>query len=281
MAIMANASMRFDDALHTALAFITVRGGGVELVSWQTKVERKRRGTIFAVGSESLSGLPWLVAGLEVLKRTAPRSYLKGDFWLFRTDGKRGEFGVPLQDADFVTMLRSMSNAAVKTFITDPAIIDRLLTFITTLTAHSLKATFLSDLAHAHADPQVLMSQAHWRTPEMPAKYTRDRHAVSVKGIKEMIASLKTKWEGEDVNSGIGFSEDEEDETAVERTAVESSVLEQASAPSGGEQWKPHDGDNKGVRQCEAVRAGTCDAAHAEQASPNKQTFLIQSSIKG
>ena len=67
MAIMAHASMRFDDALHTSPTLITVRGGGVELVSCQTKVGRKRRGTVFAVGSESLSGLPWLFTGLEVL----------------------------------------------------------------------------------------------------------------------------------------------------------------------------------------------------------------------
>ena len=53
--------------------------------------------------------------------------------------------------------------------------------------------------------------------------------------------SLKAKWEGEDVNSGIGFSEDEEDETVAE-----SLVFDQAGAPSG----KPHDKD---VRQQEQV----------------------------
>ena len=202
----------------------------LSLSAGRQKVERKRRGTVFAEGSESLSGLPWLGACLEVLNRTAPRSYLKGDFWLFRTDGKRGEFGVPFPYSDFVTMLRSMSIAAVKTFISDPATIDRLLTSVTILTAQSLKATFLSELANAHADPQVLMSQGHWKTPEMPAKCTRDRQTISAKGIKEIIASLKAKWEGGDVNSGIGFSEDEEDETVAESGAGESSVLERASA---------------------------------------------------
>ena len=65
MAIMAYASMRFDDAFHTSPVLITERGGGVELVSWQTRVERKRRGTVFAVGSESFSGLRRLVTGFR------------------------------------------------------------------------------------------------------------------------------------------------------------------------------------------------------------------------
>ena len=159
-------------------------------------------------------------------------------------------------------MLRSMSIAAVRTFITEPSTINRLLTSVTTLTTHSLKATFLSELAHAHADPQVLMSQGHWKTTEMPAKYTGNRKAISVKGIKEIIASLKAEWDGEDVNSGIGFSEHEEDEAVAE-----SSVIDRASAPSGSEQRKPHEGD---VRQCGAVKAGLSDAAPAKQASQNK-----------
>ena len=70
-----------------------------------------------------------------VFRRTAPKSYLKGYFWLLGTDWKRSDLGVFFPDADFVTMLRSMTVAAVKTFISDPAVIDRLLTSVATLTA--------------------------------------------------------------------------------------------------------------------------------------------------
>ena len=82
--------------------------------------------------------------------------------------------------------------AAVKTFITDFATVNRLLSCY-----------------HLHSTLVDLMSQGHWITPEMPAKYTRNRQAISFKGIKEIIASLKAKWEGQDVNSGIGFFEDD------------------------------------------------------------------------
>ena len=54
------------------------------------------------------------------------------------------------------------------------------------------------------------------------------------------------------MKSGIGFSEDEEDETVAESLAIE-----QASAPSGGEPRKPHDGD---VRQCGGGKVGLSDA---------------------
>ena len=104
----------------------------------------------------------------------------------------------------------------------------------------------------------------------MPAKYRRDRQAMSVKVIKGIIASLKAQCEGEDLNSGIGSSEDEDDETVAEINAVESSVLEQASARSGGEQRKPLDGDNKRVRQCEVVKAGPSEAGLAEQATDSE-----------
>ena len=155
-------------------------------------------------------------------------------------------------------MLRSMSTAAVKTFISDPATVNRLHTHVATFAAHSVKATFLSELAHAHADPQVLMSQGHWKTPEMPAKYTRNRQAISVKGVKEIITNLKAKWEGEDVNSGIVFSEDEEDETVAE-----SLVFDQACAP----RCNSHDKD---VRQHRVEKLCLSDVTLAEQASQNK-----------
>ena len=93
-------------------------------------------------------------SGLEVLKRTAPESYLKGDFWLFRTGGKRGESVVPFPKCRFCHHVLQPSRLSL-------LILPQLIacfTSVAAFAAHSLKATFLSELAHAHADPQVLMS---------------------------------------------------------------------------------------------------------------------------
>ena len=149
----------------------------------------------------------------------------------------------------------------VKNFFSDPATMNGLLTLVTYFTAHSLKATILSELAHAHAHKHVFMSLGHWKTLQVAAKHTRNRQAISVKGMKEVIASLRAKWEGEGVNSGIGFSEGEKDETVAE-----SLVFDQACAKSGGEHRKLH---NKHFRQCGAEKFGLSDAAPAQQASQN------------
>ena len=77
MAIMAYASMRFDDALHTSPALITERGGGVELVSWETKVERRMSWESLRSWFGIIKWTPFAFHRFgRVLKRTAPESYL-------------------------------------------------------------------------------------------------------------------------------------------------------------------------------------------------------------
>ena len=77
LAIMAYASMRFDDALHTSPALTTERRSESSSSAGRRKSRENVVGQSWQFGSESLSGLPWLFTGLDVLKRTAPESYLK------------------------------------------------------------------------------------------------------------------------------------------------------------------------------------------------------------
>ena len=56
-------SIRFDDQLHTVPSSLRMRAGGLEAVAWQTKCERKRRGTRFIIADVSLSGCAWLAEG--------------------------------------------------------------------------------------------------------------------------------------------------------------------------------------------------------------------------
>ena len=49
------ASLRFDDAIHVKPHELEMRPEGLFGVSWQTKTERKRRGTKFVVPDVSFS----------------------------------------------------------------------------------------------------------------------------------------------------------------------------------------------------------------------------------
>ena len=51
-------SMRFDDQLHIVSSSLRMRAGGLEAVAWQTKCERKRRGTRFIIADVGVHGLP-------------------------------------------------------------------------------------------------------------------------------------------------------------------------------------------------------------------------------
>ena len=59
------ASLRFDDALHVKRATIMWDEKALFGACWQTKVERKRRGTRFAVPNVSLADVPWLRVGFD------------------------------------------------------------------------------------------------------------------------------------------------------------------------------------------------------------------------
>ena len=60
---MVFASLRYDDALHVKPGELTMSEEGMFGVAWQTKVERKRRGTKFVVPHVGFSGVDWLREG--------------------------------------------------------------------------------------------------------------------------------------------------------------------------------------------------------------------------
>ena len=75
-------SMRFDDHLHIVPSSLRMRAGAFEAVAWQTKCERKRRGTRFIIADVSLSGCAWLAEGYKLLDQLALEAYKQGDSFL-------------------------------------------------------------------------------------------------------------------------------------------------------------------------------------------------------
>ena len=72
---MVFASLRFDDAIHVKPHEIEFKDEGLFGVSWQTKTERKRRGTKFVVPDVSFAGAHWLGRGWALFcKKFSARS---------------------------------------------------------------------------------------------------------------------------------------------------------------------------------------------------------------
>eukprot|EP00435_Cladocopium_sp_Y103_P037194 s1930_g9.t2 len=75
---MVFASLRFDDATHVKPAELVMQEEGLFGVAWQTKVERRRRGTKFVVPKVGFRDSGWLEEGFTLLLLEDPDR----DFWI-------------------------------------------------------------------------------------------------------------------------------------------------------------------------------------------------------
>ena len=66
--ILIFASLRFNDGIHVAPDLLEMTAEGLAGMVWQTKVDRKRRGTKFAVPMASISGANWLQEGWVIFQ---------------------------------------------------------------------------------------------------------------------------------------------------------------------------------------------------------------------
>ena len=72
------ASLRFDDAMHVKPKELVWDDQGLFGIAWQTKVERKRRGTKFVVPKVGFKDANWLESGWELLCE----GDLDRDYWM-------------------------------------------------------------------------------------------------------------------------------------------------------------------------------------------------------
>ena len=61
--IMIYSSLRFDDAMHVVPEALAMKDEALYGVVWQTKVERQKKGTRFAVAKVSVTGEEWMEDG--------------------------------------------------------------------------------------------------------------------------------------------------------------------------------------------------------------------------
>ena len=80
------ASLRFNDACHVSPDSLELKDEGLYGLAWQTKVDRRRRGTKFVVTNASFSGLPWLEEWWKVFNNICPGSR---DFWMLEVGSEK------------------------------------------------------------------------------------------------------------------------------------------------------------------------------------------------
>ena len=124
-------------------------------VAWQTKVERKRRGTKFVVPHVGFSGVDWLREGWGFLQQED----LDRDFWMRDLNTREAFRTAPAQYQCSLQWLRHFAKHALNHHHEgDPEEFKSLGVQVLKLTAHSARVTMLDAAVHAGRS-----LQANWK----------------------------------------------------------------------------------------------------------------------
>eukprot|EP00435_Cladocopium_sp_Y103_P059596 s1288_g21.t1 len=171
------ASLRFDDAMHVKPSELTMKEEGLFGVAWQTKVERKRRGTKFAVPMAGFKDSTWLQVGWEIFQLED----FDRDFWI-RDLNTREEFrDEPATYQRSLQWIRNLSKHAVNVnFEGKDKVIRETLTQLGKITAHS-----------ARRSTEEIGLQANWKNPgPLVLKYTRNRTTIPAQMVHQLVRDL-------------------------------------------------------------------------------------------
>ena len=203
---MIYASLRFDDAVHVHTGSLHFQEDVLCGLCWQTKVDRKRRGTKFAVASIGVLSLeevlavapharPWLTSLWELLQEVASGST---DFWMFELNDLHSLGDGPITYQRSLKVLRSLLLLAVSEVVKLEAIkgvdFEKLKALINDITWHSAKVTMISASVHAGENPVTVSIQAHHKDTGLVEQYTRSRFAISLQVIQGVTTQIRDEW---------------------------------------------------------------------------------------
>ncbi|CAE7931315.1 unnamed protein product [Symbiodinium necroappetens] len=183
------ASLRFDDAIHVKPHELEVKPEGLFGVSWQTKSERKRRGTKFVVPDVSFSTHSWLKTGLNLFEMSSLSWNEISGYRIW----SRGLCGGRLRQ----TMRDRCSGCSIWSGMQGktPVPLDRK---VTDLTWHSARVTMLGQAVHCKRTVHEIGVQANWKNPgPLILKYTRSRSSLPALMIKDLVSEVSKDYEPE------------------------------------------------------------------------------------
>ena len=186
---MIYASLRFDDAVHVKPADLTLKDEGLFGVAWQTKVDRKRRGTRFVIPAVGFRCQDWLEVGWELFQEVLPG---ERDYWIPELNTRSAFLERPPSYLRSVQWMRCLAARAWNYGTTLHAWPKaQALDALQHLTAHSCRVTLLDAAVHAGRSTEEIGLQANWKNPgPLVLKYTRNRSSVPATMIKQLVQEL-------------------------------------------------------------------------------------------
>ena len=191
------ASLRFDDMIHVPVSSLHFKDGALRGIAWQTKVDRRRRGTHFAVPDVSLNGKEWLQPWWTWAQSVLD---VNADFWLPKIKIRGAEVMLatdePAERDATLRHLREVLQAIIdrhnRTFYDQP---NQLINADAprSLSWHSARCTMISWAGQAGRSPTEMLLQMHSRSPAMVEKYQRQRMAIPCRMVAELVQDLRTE----------------------------------------------------------------------------------------
>lgn len=193
--ILIYSSLRFDDGVHVSPTSLEMSEHALLGLVWQTKVERKRKGTRFAVPMCSLSDLNWLDIGWKAFQPFKEDR----DFFLWDLKSDREFAEAPITYSRSMAWLKHHMLQALLCARKNELIalneVDELQSSISEITWHSMRVTFLSEAVKNNVDDKAVGLQANWKDPsQLVLKYARQRKEISVAMVKGVAAKVKEAW---------------------------------------------------------------------------------------
>ena len=193
--ILIFASLRWDDGCHVAPNSLELNDDALLGMVWQTKVERKRRGTRFAVPKCSLSGSCWLEIGWHRFKEFSSDR----DFFMWDLKSAEEFDTVPISCSRSLAWLKFCMVQAVELSVKKGQIgtekANELASGIQGVSRHSMRVTLLDAAVKNQVDTKVIGLQANWRDPgPMVLKYARQRKDLSIAMVKKLAKDLRETW---------------------------------------------------------------------------------------
>jgi hypothetical protein len=181
------ASLRFDDGCHVNPSDLRCNSDGIRGTSWQTKTERKRRGTPFQVPNVAMCKKGWLQEGWKLFQATMKNNPAGRDFWIpyFAM-----ESNALIVDHKQVCQY-GPSLKAFRALLAEVGRMDW--NQAKTFTWHSCKATIIDLAAYHGENPMAIGFQGHWKDPmgAMPSKYVRKRGRIATDMVHRVVEQEK------------------------------------------------------------------------------------------
>ena len=202
--LMTYSSLRFSDMLHTKPETLVYNKGVLYGSCWRTKVERKKRGTKFAVPDVAITKKPWLTEGLKIFEEIAPD---KSDFMIYHLEDWGTISNAPMEYGTFVKFMRSaILFAWHKAY---PEGHPDIALDATKFTGHSARVTMIDAGSHSEESQTAQMVQANWQSADMPLEYSRQTKMIAINMVHGLVKKVRRGWRPGDTKETDSSSDEE------------------------------------------------------------------------